>query len=139
MFELNACNILDALDADSMLPTRPGTLIAAPLAVLLDVVNLSDQKSQVNGEAVSTDVTYPQLEVCSIAPIARQCTTHDIFISCVSTQCHILGHRDRHSRERGLVGGIQSADIRVIMVSRCQQTCRSIFSTCLNLITSLAP
>ena len=118
MFELNACNILAALDADSMLPRLPGTLIAAPLAVLLDVVNLSDHKSQVNGEAVSTDVTYSQLEVCGIAgiaPIARQCTTHDIFISCVSTQCHILGHRDRYSRERGLVGGIQSADIHVIV------------------------
>jgi len=48
------------------LPRLQGTLIAAPLAVLLDVVNLDQKSEEVNGEAVSTDVTYSQLEGCSM-------------------------------------------------------------------------
>ena len=97
------------------LPTLQGTLIAAPLAVLLDVVNLGDQKSQeVNGEAVSTDVTYSQFEGCSSVAEHNcnnaQLITHSSVVS-LHTASHILGHRDGYGTERGLVGGIQSADV----------------------------
>ena len=93
------------------LPTLQGTLIAAPLAVLLDVVNLGDQKSQeVNGEAVSTDVTYSQFEGCSSVAEHNnaQLITHSSVVS-LHAVSHILGHRDGYGTERGLVGGIQSA------------------------------
>lgn len=77
MQHADACSIMLAscstawINADSMqiqcsLPRLQGTLIAAPLAVLLDVVNLDQKSEEVNGEAVSTDVTYSQLEGCSM-------------------------------------------------------------------------
>lgn len=79
---LASCSTWINMQIQCSLPRFQGTLIAAPLAVLLDVVNLDEKSEEVNGEAVSTDVTYSQLEGCSIA---QQCATYHTF-------CQFLSH-----------------------------------------------
>ena len=57
--------------------------------------------------------------------IAQQCATYHTFchihhhfwsLFSLHSVSHILGHRNRYRTERGLVGGIQSADIRRVMM-----------------------